>query len=65
MLAVAEDVLVPFPGPPEKLGACTEVRSTLITLSIEALRARGRLDRYRSVLPVRHRDELLSSVAGT
>jgi hypothetical protein len=65
MMAADPDVLVPFALPRLRLGACTEARSTLITLSIDALRGRGRLAEYEALLPRHYREDLLSSVAGT
>jgi hypothetical protein len=58
------DVLVQFPAPRPRLGACTEARSTLITLSLDAIRQRDCLAQYLRHLPACYRDDLLSSVAG-
>jgi hypothetical protein len=65
MMGVEPDVVVPFTLPRIRLGAATEARSTLITLSIDAVRGRGRLRDYSALLPRHHREEILSSVAGT
>jgi hypothetical protein len=65
MMVAEQDVVVPFTLPRLRLGACTETRSTLITLSIDAVRGRGRFREYEKLVPQHYRDEILSSVAGT
>jgi hypothetical protein len=45
-------------------GATTEVRSTLITTSMAAIRARQRFEAYEKALPKEWRDALLTAVAG-
>jgi hypothetical protein len=60
----APEVVVQFPAPRPRLGACTHARSTLLTLSLDSIRKRGRLAEYVRNLPASHRDEILSSVAG-
>lgn len=58
----AEEVVVPFDEGKNRLA--TELRSTLLTTSIQSLRARGLFDRYAALLPARHRETILTSVAG-
>jgi hypothetical protein len=56
---------LPLPAPPAALGTVSAVRSTLVTTSLDSLRARG-LDRaYVVRLPAAHREALLTAVAGT
>jgi hypothetical protein len=57
-----EEVIVPFDE--EKGHLATALRSTLLTTSIQSLRARGLYDRYAALLPAQHREAILTSVAG-
>jgi hypothetical protein len=59
-----DDIVLPFPAPPEALGELTEVRSTLLAASMQSLRARGLFERYSLLLAPAHRDAVLNSVAG-
>jgi hypothetical protein len=59
-----DKALLPFPGAPSSLGAASAARSTLVTTSIQALRARGLHDRYVQHLDAPHRETLLTAVAG-
>jgi hypothetical protein len=63
-LADREEIILPFPEPPEKLGRATHVRSTLLASSMQSLRERGLFERYRELLPGQLRQELLNSIAG-
>ena len=56
---------LPFPAPPAQLGLATLVRTTLITTSIQSLRARDLLGAYTSQLRGAHKDTILSTVAGS
>jgi hypothetical protein len=58
----AEEVVVPFDEGKNRLA--TELRSTLLTTSIQSLRARGLYERYAAQLPAQHREAILTSVAG-
>jgi len=42
----------------------TRLRSTLITTSLQSVRARGHLDRYTTLVDAAHRDTILHLVAG-
>ena len=57
--------LLPFPAPPAELGLATQVRTTLIATSLQSLRARGLLDRYTKLLQGRHKETILTAVAGS
>ncbi len=59
-----EETILPFPAPVEQLGLATHLRSTLVASSIESLRRRGLLDRYRATIAPEHREALLTTVAG-
>ncbi|HKO49047.1 MAG TPA: hypothetical protein VJV79_15050 [Polyangiaceae bacterium] len=63
-MASSDDIVCPFPGPPEAIGELSRVRGTLIASSIQALRARGLFERYSELLTDSHRDRVLNSVAG-
>jgi hypothetical protein len=55
---------VPLRAPVDKLEPVRNVRSTLLTGSIQALRTRGMFDAYFKLLPDQHHDNILSMVAG-
>jgi hypothetical protein len=57
-----EEVIVPFDEGKDHLA--TGFRSTLLTTSLQSLRARGLYDRYTALLPAAHREAILTSVAG-
>jgi hypothetical protein len=59
-----EEIVVPFPRPPEALGAATRVRSTLLVSSLQSIRRRGRHDDYLALLPTEHHKTILSLPAG-
>jgi hypothetical protein len=46
------------------LGVATEVRSTLITSSVEALKKLGRMSDYERLVAREHKEVILSTVAG-
>ena len=58
-----ENVL-PFRAPPARMGIATVARSTLVTASIQSLRARGLYDRYAARLTEEQRTALSSAIAG-
>jgi hypothetical protein len=60
----ALETVVPFRAAPSRMGIATMVRSTLVSASIQSLRARGLYDRYALRLVEADRDELASAVAG-
>jgi hypothetical protein len=55
---------VPFSAARQLLGNCADVRSTLVTLSLDAVRTRGRLADYERRLTARYREAIFSSIAG-
>ena len=63
-MAPSNDIVCPFPALPEAIGELTHVRGTLLASSIQSLRSRGLFERYAALLPQRHRDLVLNSVAG-
>jgi hypothetical protein len=58
----SEEILVDFTAGRDIL--ISEARSTLITTSIQAIRARGRFDEYERVVAPEHRETILTVVAG-
>lgn len=56
---------LPFPAPPSSLGSASAARSTLVTVSLHSLRARGLQRRYEALLRPEHAETLLTAVAGT
>jgi hypothetical protein len=57
-------ILVPFARPRTAIGLATEVRSTLLTASIEAIRKSGRYDAYLVHLAPGVREQVAFAVAG-
>jgi hypothetical protein len=57
--------LVQFGAPRSAIARTTQVRSTLLAASIQALRQRGLVDRYRAMLPGAWAEKLLLTPAGT
>lgn len=55
---------MPFPEPWAQLAAVSEVRSTLIASSIQALKTRGLLERYTERLPKELHETVLHCIAG-
>jgi len=60
----ALETVVPFRATPSRMGIATVVRSTLVSASIQSLRARGLYDRYALCLAEADREELAGAVAG-
>jgi hypothetical protein len=58
----AEEVIVDFADARER--PASQVRSTLVTTSIQAIRAHGRFDDYAKLLPAELRATILTVVAG-
>jgi hypothetical protein len=58
------EVFVPLPLPLDRIEPLRAVRSTLLTGSIQALRARNLYEDYFKVLPAKHHDAIRSMVAG-
>jgi hypothetical protein len=58
---MVEEILVPFASTSV---AATQLRSTLITTSLQSLRTRGVFDRYLALVPRTYRDEILGTIAG-
>lgn len=59
-----EEVVVPFPAPPEKLGVANRIRSTLLVSSLQSMRKRGSYDDYMRMLPSEHHDTIGTLIAG-
>jgi hypothetical protein len=59
-----EETILAFPAPLESIGMAKELRSTLVASSIESLRRRSLMDRYREVVAPEHKEAILSTVAG-
>jgi hypothetical protein len=57
--------VVPFRVRRENVPLGTEFRSTWLSASLARLRARGIMDRYLALLPQRHHEAVLHSIAGT
>jgi hypothetical protein len=60
----SEEIILPFPGPPDAIGMAKHFRSTLVASSLESLRRHNLFDRYRAIVPAEHREAILSTVAG-
>ncbi|HET9955124.1 MAG TPA: hypothetical protein VFQ61_11505 [Polyangiaceae bacterium] len=56
-----DEIVLPFPDAP---GVAAYIRSTLLTSSLQSLRARGLEEKHSRLLPPEHRDTILSCVAG-
>lgn len=61
---ITGEPFLPFRAPPSRMGIATVVRSTLVTASIQSLRARKIYDRYAVRLAADDREALSSAVAG-
>lgn len=59
-----EEIVVPFPRPPDALGTATRVRSTLLVSSLQSLRRRNREGDYLALLPREHHGTVLTLVTG-
>ena len=59
-----QEIFLPFPAPLERLEAVSEVRSTLLASSLQALKTRGLLERYTALLPLEHHQTILHCIAG-
>jgi hypothetical protein len=46
------------------LDPASEIRTTLIASSLQALRAHGHIERYQRLLPEQYRDKILQCIAG-
>jgi hypothetical protein len=57
-----DEVMVAFPSPLQRV---TSVRSTLLQASLESLRQRNLLERYTALLPERHHEAILRTLAAT
>ncbi|GAC1364669.1 MAG: hypothetical protein NVSMB47_16180 [Polyangiales bacterium] len=60
----SEEVVIPFSLPAARLRPVGEVRTTLITSSLQSLRERRYLDAYCAALPPELHDSILTTVAG-
>lgn len=60
----AVEIFLPFPEPLSRLETVSEVRSTLIASSLQALKTRGLLERYTELLPKEFHDTVLHCIAG-
>lgn len=57
-------ILVPFSRARDSLAPATEVRSTLLSASIDAMRRSPHYERYLSLLPAQYREEFQLEIAG-
>lgn len=57
------EIFLPFPAPLERLETVTEIRSTLLASSLQALKTRGLLERYTALLPIEHHQTILHCIA--
>jgi hypothetical protein len=55
---------LPLPGPADRIPLATQFRSTWLSSSVRALRARSLLDRYLDELPPQFHEPVLTSVVG-
>jgi hypothetical protein len=60
----AVETFLPFRAPPARMGVATVARSTLVTASIQSLRARGLYERYAVRLAEDQRAALSTEIAG-
>ncbi len=60
----APEIILPFPAPLDRLQTVSEVRSTLIASSLQALKTRGLVERYTELLPAEHHQTILHCIAG-
>jgi hypothetical protein len=60
-----DDAVVPFRVRREHVPLGTEFRSTWLSASLARLRERGLMERYLELLPARHHEPVLHSIAGT
>lgn len=58
------EIILPFPAPFARLEKVTEIRSTLIASSLQALKTRGLMERYVEQLAEPFRDTLPHCIAG-
>jgi len=58
------EIVLPFSGPPEKLGVATRIRTTLLVSSLQSLRRRGSFDPYMHLLSQEHHMTVNSMIAG-
>jgi hypothetical protein len=58
------EIFLPFPTPLARMDSVSEVRSTLIASSLQALKTRDLLDRYTALLPIEHHQTILHCIAG-
>lgn len=58
------EIFLPFPTPLPRMETVTELRSTLIASSLQALKTRDLLERYTELLPVAHHQTILHCIAG-
>jgi hypothetical protein len=58
------EIFLPYPVPLELIEPVSEVRSTLIASSLQALKTRGLLERYTELLPEEFRETILHCIAG-
>src|ERR1700691_3436528 len=61
---MTEEIHLPFPAPKGEIPLVTQFRSTWLTSSLRALKARGQLEAYLALLPPEHHNAVLDSVAG-
>jgi hypothetical protein len=59
-----EETVVPFRADPSTIATAKRVRSTLVSSSLNAIRKRGLLAKYETLVPGAHKEAILSCVAG-
>ena len=62
--AASEEILVALPSSREKLEPVSQIRSTVLTTSLKAMRDRGYGDRYLALLPAQYHEALRTCFAG-
>jgi hypothetical protein len=60
-----DELFLPFPVPRARVPDATHLRSTWLSSSFHAVKARGLVGRYLEILPREHHDVMMSTVAGT
>jgi hypothetical protein len=61
---MAEEVVVPFRADPRQIPRASRIRSTLVSSSLNALRRRGLMAKYESLVPPAEKEAILHCVAG-
>ena len=62
--AAQQEIIVPLSSSRERLEPVSQIRSTVLTTSLKAIRERGHGDRYLALLPERHHETVRACFAG-